>query len=292
MSNETTITVTFIRHGESTDNIRSVWAGWADAPLSNHGMNQARAMGQSLADTHITTIYASPLKRAFSTAEALRDAQSKRPEINVSPLIREQHFGIAEGKPFTFHMAPGKTAEEYWAEGVYPVQRHRHAKFPGGESSDDLAGRANQAVEEIILPVVWETARSGEQGVHIALVSHGLCIGELVSALIRKTRLGEPTQSYEGLMNTAWTRAVISVKGSTEGQPSQFSDQETPVLQVQITDVNRHEHIDGIKRQKGGIGSSAYDPNQQDIRAFFGGGGVKKPVEAHLTESNAEGGDE
>lgn len=34
------------------------------------------------------------------------------------------------------------------------------------------------------------------------------------------------------------------------------------------------------KRQKGGIGSAAYDPNQKDIRAFFGGGAVETPVVA------------
>lgn len=41
------------------------------------------------------------------------------------------------------------------------------------------------------------------------------------------------------------------------------------------------------KRQKGGIGSAAYDPNQKDIRAFFGGGAVETPVVAmDHSESN------
>ena len=34
------------------------------------------------------------------------------------------------------------------------------------------------------------------------------------------------------------------------------------------------------KRQKGGVGSAAYDPNQKDIRVFFGGGAVETPVVA------------
>jgi len=33
------ITVTLVRHGESTDNLKRIWAGWKDAPLSQHGMN-------------------------------------------------------------------------------------------------------------------------------------------------------------------------------------------------------------------------------------------------------------
>ena len=32
-----------------------------DAPLSNHGMNQAKAVGAYFADTPITAVYASPL---------------------------------------------------------------------------------------------------------------------------------------------------------------------------------------------------------------------------------------
>ena len=41
------------------------------------------------------------------------------------------------------------------------------------------------------------------------------------------------------------------------------------------------------KRQKGGIGSAAYDPKQKDIGAFFGGAAVKSSEEGP-SESNAE----
>jgi hypothetical protein len=77
-----------------------------------------------------------------------------------------------------------------------------------------------------------------------------------------------------------------------------------PPLVVTVTDVNQHEHINKVvsyifskvyrmfvmgftfkKRQKGIV---EYDPKQTDIREFFGGGGVKKPVEAlEHAESNA-----
>jgi len=39
-------------------------------------------------------------------------------------------------------------------------------------------------------------------------------------------------------------------------------------------------HLDGVKRQGGGIGSAAYDEKQQDIRAFFSGAGTKTETEA------------
>lgn len=41
-------------------------------------------------------------------------------------------------------------------------------------------------------------------------------------------------------------------------------------------------------RQKGGIGRAAYDPKQQEIRAFFGGGATaQSQTEEGRSESNA-----
>ncbi len=42
------------------------------------------------------------------------------------------------------------------------------------------------------------------------------------------------------------------------------------------------------KRQHGGIGSAAYDPKQQDIRAFFGGRKIDAGQVEGRSESNAE----
>ncbi|KAI6130006.1 histidine phosphatase superfamily [Pisolithus thermaeus] len=283
------ITVTFIRHGESTDNLRSVWAGWSDSPLSNHGMNQARALGESFADTHLTIIYTSPLKRAHMTATALRDAQSEpKPTLVISPLLREQHFGAAEGRAWSIRQDPNRTLEEHFANDQYPVLYDRSQRFPGGESLDDLAARADEAVCQLVLPHTLQAARLGTQDVHIALVSHGLCISEMVAALVKRNHEGVPDTSYRGLRNTAWARVTIQVKGERAGEAMGFNEDECPPLLVKVTDFNRHDHINSIKRQKGGIGRSAYDPKQQDIRNFFGGTAVKDPVEAlERSESNA-----
>jgi broad specificity phosphatase PhoE len=88
------ITVTIVRHGESTDNLRPVWAGWADAPLSNHGMNQAKAVGASFADLPIDAVFASPLKRAHWTGQQIQLQNKNDPPLTVSPLLREQGFGV------------------------------------------------------------------------------------------------------------------------------------------------------------------------------------------------------
>ncbi|KAI0769010.1 phosphoglycerate mutase-like protein [Trametes elegans] len=288
-----TLTVTFIRHGESTDNLQNVWAGWKDAPLSNHGMNQARALGQSLAKTRFAAIYASPLKRALWTGQAVQEAQpNPMPPLEISPLLREQHWGVAEGHAWSWQSTAGLSLEEHFANGIYPVLLERWQKFPEGESLDDLYRRAQQAIKELVMPHVWRAAREGKKGVHIAIASHGLCISELVPALVVKDESGvHPGDKYRGLHNTAWTRVTVDVKGAKEGEPLNFAESDPPKLQVRVTDVNRHEHLANVTRQKGGIGRAGYDPKQRDIRAFFGGGkpqGTAAPeVEEGRSESNA-----
>ncbi|KAL4251244.1 Histidine phosphatase superfamily protein [Abortiporus biennis] len=283
-----TVTVTFVRHGESTDNLRNVWAGWKDAPLSNHGMAQAKAIGESLSNIRFTAIHASPLKRAYSTADAIHQAQPEpKPQFQSSLLLREQHWGIAEGNPWIMKLKPGLTLDEHYAQGIFPVLHERWHKFPEGESLDDLAVRAKQAIDEVVLPHVWTAAKEGMRGIHIAVVSHGLCISELIPALLRKDHSGmAPPDRYRGLRNTAWARLTVDIKG-WDGQPLEFSQEDLPPLVIKVTDFNRSEHLDGVKRQQGGIGSAAFDPKQKDIRAFFGGAKINKPLEEGRSESNA-----
>lgn len=161
-------------------------------------------------------IYASPLKRAFSTAQAVWDAQSlPKPPLSPSPSLREQHWGAAEGHSWLSAQDPGLTLDEHFARGLYPILHERAQKFPGGESLDDLAQRAEQAVAELLMRHVWATAREGKHGVHVAVVSHGLCISELVRALVRLDASGaDPGDRYKGLRNTAWTRIAVDVKVS------------------------------------------------------------------------------
>ena len=46
-----------------------------------------------------------------------------------------------------------------------------------------------------------------------------------------------------------------------------------PPLSVRILCTDVTTHLDGVHRQKGGIGSQGYDEKQKDLRAFFAGGG-------------------
>lgn len=159
-------------------------------------------------------------------------------------------------------LEPGLSLEEHFARGLYPVLHHRSQKFPEGESLEDLAARAKQAVDQLMLLYVWQAARAGEKGLHVAIVSHGLCISELIPALlVRDTSGFHPGHRYKGLLNTAWTRVTVDVpasipiaglpvidqpQGAKEGEPIIFPDDRPPPLRVNVTDFNRHEHLDVV----------------------------------------------
>lgn len=101
-----------IRHGETVDNVAGLYAGVRDSALTNHGVEQARRLGEHFAkeDVHVafTHIFASPLSRAYKTAQAIQTAQAKLKTkdlgqveentrkveiVRVSELI-EQDFGL------------------------------------------------------------------------------------------------------------------------------------------------------------------------------------------------------
>lgn len=142
----------------------------------------------------------------MQTGRAIHEAQPHNPPFTLNPKLREQHWGVAEGHPWVLKAPEGKTLQELFAENIFPVLLSRKDKFPEGESLEDVAHRADEAIAECVLPHVRE------DGVHIAITSHGLCIGELIAALIRLDPEGHRDRSYSGLLNTAWTRVTTSVQ--------------------------------------------------------------------------------
>lgn len=252
------LTVTFIRHGESEDNTKWIWAGWKDAPLSAQGREQAAAAGKYFSTTKFAAIYTSPLLRAYQTAEAVRDANQHPPSSVIqNPKLREQHFGIAEGKPWESASSQEaySSLEELFAKGTFPVLTGRDEHFPEGESLNDLSRRAGEALQECVLPHL----RGQNADEHILLASHGLCISELVAALVRLDPDAEPGLDYRGLLNTAWTRIVVSLKDPSQG----LDVTKPPPLNVKVTDFNVATHLEDV----GVIPVKTADAKQ----AFFAG---------------------
>ncbi|KAG1906677.1 uncharacterized protein F5891DRAFT_907178, partial [Suillus fuscotomentosus] len=106
---------------------------------------------------------------------------------------------------------PGKTLEAHFTEGKYPLlyESEKRVAFPGGESAEDLTRRGESAVKDVVLPHVVNVARS-ERDEHIVLVSHGLCMAQLVGAIVR---LGGGTWKRKGpTVNTGWVRVEVRIQ--------------------------------------------------------------------------------
>ena len=63
----------------------------------------------------------------------------------------------------------------------------------------------------------------------------------------------------------------VSSVPATDPPEAPMDDTLRPLF-VRITATDVTTHLEGVTRQKGGVGSSGYDEKQKDIRAFFGGG--------------------
>src|SRR5258708_4172785 len=86
-----------VRHGESAWNVKHLYTGQTDVPLSELGQLQAERLGEAWHATEFDAIYASPLKRAQDTAKAL--AIRKMLPLRLDARLAEIHHGAWEGNP-------------------------------------------------------------------------------------------------------------------------------------------------------------------------------------------------
>ena len=82
-----------VRHGQSMWNLKNVFTGWVDVPLSKKGISEAQQAGAQLANIAIDCVFTSTLIRARHTAMLVMVEQNndKVPVIiNDSPMIQEK----------------------------------------------------------------------------------------------------------------------------------------------------------------------------------------------------------
>jgi broad specificity phosphatase PhoE len=148
-----------VRHGQTSANIDKVWHGSTDTPLTPHGHEQARRLGEHF-HHHATpqVIYASPLQRAHNTAKAIADAHGL--EVKLDERLTEFSLGDWEGIKF----------DEIDHKVDYAGQLYKdpHYAAPGGESQIMVRNRMVEAIEDIL-------AKHPDE--EVVLVSHGTALG-------------------------------------------------------------------------------------------------------------------
>lgn len=122
-----------LRHGRTAWSEVRRHTGRTDVPLTADGEEQARALSGRLASVEFDVVLASPLDRAFRTAQLAGVAP-----IQLEPLAVEWDYGEYEGL----------TREQIQAK-VPGWNAWTHPKMPGGESLDDLAVRARTVIDRL-----------------------------------------------------------------------------------------------------------------------------------------------
>lgn len=193
-----------IRHGQSLWNLKNVFTGWVDVPLSANGINEAVEAGKQLADIEFDVVYTSVQVRAIETAMlALAQSKSEKTPVvihsegkmkdwttiysdvmneNTIPVyhdwhLNERYYGELQGKN------KAETAKEYGDEQVHQWRRSYDVPPPNGECLKDTAERTIPFFKETIVPKL-------EQGENVLVSAHGNSLRSIVMYIENLTKEG------------------------------------------------------------------------------------------------------
>jgi broad specificity phosphatase PhoE len=111
-----------VRHGSTPWNAEGRYLTRSDVPLSDAGIEQARATAAALAAEPIDRVVCSPLSRARTTGEMIAAAQARSVEVVVDERLTEIDAGPFEGlTPAEIDAGPLAEAHARWHTDVDPV---------------------------------------------------------------------------------------------------------------------------------------------------------------------------
>lgn len=167
------------RHGRTPYNHEGRFQGQSDVPLDETGLQQAAELAERAAAHDFAVLWASPLRRARQTAEAV--AARTGLTIQFDERLMETDTGDWTDRSFEEVRAENPEGFDAWLTGDASWQ------FPGGESFHVQGDRVMAALAEI------------EQGPQPALVVfHGMAI-----RLALARRKGEPGPGPNAVANGA-----------------------------------------------------------------------------------------
>ena len=138
----TTTRVLLARHGATTLSVEDRFAGSSDVPLSDEGVEQARRLGQRLADEPVAAVYCSDMHRAIRTAQAIAQPHGLTPVTRAG--LREMDHGQWEG--LVHKDVETRFADAYQRWDADPLL----APPPGGESGLSVLARSLPELARIV----------------------------------------------------------------------------------------------------------------------------------------------
>jgi 2,3-bisphosphoglycerate-dependent phosphoglycerate mutase len=129
-----------IRHGESTWNLENRFTGWTDVPLTDTGIEQAKAAGRLLKAQgwEFDACYTSVLKRATHTLWHCLDEMDRTwLPVAHSWRLNERHYGALQG------LNKAETAKKFGDEQVLLWRRSYDVPPPPLEPGDPRCERGD-----------------------------------------------------------------------------------------------------------------------------------------------------
>lgn len=137
--------IVLVRHGQTAWNEGSQggerFRGQEDIPLNKLGLSQARATGHRLKDWPAEAVYASPLRRAFNTAELIARAMGRT--ARPLPGLTNIDYGLWSGRLVEEMAREEPEAFQRWLDAPHEMV------FPEGESLAAVQERAMGALDEV-----------------------------------------------------------------------------------------------------------------------------------------------
>ncbi len=178
--------VWLVRHGETEWARLGRHTGRTDIPLTTLGREQAVALGRRLVGHAFALVLTSPLSRATETARLAGFGDV----AELDPDLREWDYGDLEGR-LTAEIQTDFPGWSIWA-----------GPWPGGETADEVARRADRVLARCLDPGV-----AGD----VLLVSHGHLLRVLAARWLRLA------PASGGLF--ALGTATVSILGWERDQP-------------------------------------------------------------------------
>lgn len=191
-------TLVLVRHGESTWNKENLFTGWADCPLSDDGLVEAKSGGRLLKEAGYTfdVAYTSTLKRAIKTLWiVLEELDLMYIPIKNSLRLNERHYGSLQG------LNKQETVDKYGKDQVLVWRRsydipppeldESSVHYPGNDAryanvnKDDLPFTESLKLTEDRFMVDWNEVivPAIKSGKKLIIAAHGNTLRALVKHL-------------------------------------------------------------------------------------------------------------
>lgn len=199
------------RHGETEYNIKGMFQGWQDSPLTENGIINAKALGARLKDDSIDAVYVSPAPRTQKTAKIVLGGRNV--PIHVLEDLKELGFGKLEGTRFDkLEQSVGMKKAEFF-DNLYTVAENAE-KLYGGENICDFERRVLNALSRII---------EENDGRTVLIVTHANPTLVMMRHFVKLT--GGAAESVPRLFQTSLSEVIVSgddVKVLKVGDTSHF----------------------------------------------------------------------